>query len=101
MAVNMSRLPSNTLSILIWQRSEDFDNFVSFYPISCHNLFGISKILMSTTFFVKTYFEKSEEENEKMKMEIFNFFIIYVVWIKVVSVDSSNFDHSKYTNYFR
>ena len=66
-----------------------------------HNFFAISKIFTSTTFYVKTYFEKSEEENEKMKMKIFNFFIIYVVWIKVVSVDSSNFDHDKYTNYFR
>ena len=62
---------------------------------------------MSTTFSAKTYFEKSEEENEKMKMKIFNFFIIYVVWIKVVpAVNSPNLDHYKYTddcqhNYFR
>ena len=55
---------------------------------------------MSTIFYMNNYFEKREEENEKMKMKIFNFFIIYAVWVKLVSVDSSNIDHYKYANDF-
>ena len=47
---------------------------------------------------METYFEKGEEENEKMKMKFLSFFIIYVVRVKVVSVDSSIFDHYKYAN---
>ena len=37
-----------------------------------------------------TYFEKGEEENEKIKMKFLIFFIIYVVRVKVVSLTITN-----------